>query len=102
MSCRCQRCLNPEHMRDKSHAEVLAITRKEHRLDTPEANAKKAAYWRERRGKLDFEKAREIRNSNETCAALAEKYHVHASLISRVKRGVSWREQVRGSSIFNL
>lgn len=42
--------------------------------------------------KLDIEKAREIRYSDETVDVLAERYGVHRTLCSVIKQGKAWKE----------
>lgn len=62
--------------------------------------AKSAAWARENIAKLDMDIAREIRASNEYCYVLAKRYGVNKSLISKIKRNLTWAEEATGGNPF--
>lgn len=63
--------------------------------------ALRARAIREGWAKLDMEKARAIRASNESAAALAEVYGVSRDAIYKIRRGTNWAESAANSSVFN-
>lgn len=89
-TCGCTQCLNPEH---------LALTTKSKAAtkgnSCPTVRMRKAiasAIANRATGKLDMQKASEIRASSEGIDELAERYGVDRTLISKVRRNVAWRE----------
>lgn len=87
-SCKHARCLH--HLELVTKAEV--IRRKWTKTD---ARAKQIAGMTKagrERSALDMEKAREIRNSDETLKKIAARLGISVSLASLVRRGVRWKE----------
>lgn len=75
-------CCNPEHLFLGTHAENLGDASRKGRMHPGERNYN---------AKLDREKVRAIRSASKTNAELAAEYGVSQSLISRARRGLSWR-----------
>jgi hypothetical protein len=90
VTCDCPACLNPQHLRLTTKAEITA---KAH--NCPTVKAKKViscAKASRKTAKLTMEKAREIRASIKTCDELALEYGVNRTLISKVRLNKAWRE----------
>lgn len=88
--CRNPSCVHPEHISHRNkfqHAmAMLSAPRNE------EVRAAKLAAFRRKTAKLDMEKAREIRCSDESGSVLAARFGVDKALVSRIRRGEAWRE----------
>jgi len=85
------------HRKLKTVSEILTGTR------TAVHTAKLNRINREMRAKLTQEAVIEIRASEEKGRALAKKYGVSETTISRVRLGTGWKSiAIPGSSIFNL
>lgn len=88
VSCGHARCL--QHLEAITKAEVIrrewADTALRAKLTAGATRAGRA------RGKLDIEKAREIRNSNQTLEEVADQFGISVTLASLVRRGERWRE----------
>lgn len=99
--CRCRTCLNPEHLRTGTRAEWGAEMAARGAMSgawRKAANIKGAKAKR----KLSDEQSREILVSSDTCEALAARYGVSKSTISRVRRGQRYTErQIPGASVFS-
>lgn len=80
---------------EATHLEQITVAERRRRLAIAH-NGKQPArlvnLMRERHGKLDMEKARAIRASEEQAKVLAERYGVSSTLIGYVRRGTSWAE----------
>jgi len=88
-SCERQKCVAPEHLKQLSKAQ----RRREMSRNRPaSALVRITSANRLRQGKLDMEKARAIRASEEPAKVLAERYGVSQTLIGFVRRGISWQE----------
>lgn len=89
--CTCETLLCCE----ADHLEQITVAERRRRLAIKH-NGKQPArlvnLMRERHGKLDMEKARAIRASDEQAKVLAERYGVSSTLIGYVRRGISWAE----------
>lgn len=88
-TCESTLCCNPAHL------EQVTIAERRRRLAARRNDRQPAQLVRqirETRGKLDMEKAREIRASDEQAKVLAERYGVSSTLIGYVRRGISWAE----------
>lgn len=92
VSCTCNEklCVNPEHLCLRTRAIISretardgAVRQKRARAMAPIARAK---------GKLTPAAVAEIRQSGETLKVLGERFGVHFSLISKVRRGEAWRD----------
>lgn len=85
-------CVNPEHVlfrSDEQHMQRIG-------RGSAMGNITKSMKLRKFRisighTKLSEQIAQEIRLSNETCAALGQRYGVDKSLVSKVRRGTAWR-----------
>jgi len=88
--CRNHACVHPEHISHRNKfqhsAAMLSAPRNE------EVRAAKLAAFRRKTAKLDMDKAREIRCSEESGPTLAAKFGVNKALIARIRRGEAWRE----------
>lgn len=90
VSCGCPSCLNPKHLTVRTRAEVTAEV-----LARPSVKRKRSASGAramKARAKLDFEKARYIRESDKTQTQLARELGVSQPLISRVRLYQGWVE----------
>lgn len=88
-SCENSSCVNPDHYKiytEKQHMAV--ILKKSHQSLTRAANVQR--YKRKNNAKLNEHIAQEIRLSDETNASLARKYGVNKTVISKVRRNLSW------------
>lgn len=72
--CENPRCINPDHIEPLTHAENIRRS------------------W----GKLNWEKVREIRASDESSAALARRFGVSHVNVCDIRSGKLWREETRG------
>lgn len=88
-TCEQTLCCNPECL------EQITVAARRRRL-AEKRNVRQPASFvrhiRETHGKLDMEKARAIRASEEQSKVLAARYGVSSTLIGYVRRGVSWAE----------
>lgn len=92
--CDDQRCICEDHIVQRApglHQRLMAKRAGQGSIKT--ARLRKLTATRRATGaKLDEAKAREIRQSSESSYALAERFGVHRSLISRIKSGKQWRD----------
>ena len=90
VKCECTDCLNPEHLTltTKSAAAKKANASPAVRLRKAVASAK----VHRARGKITFETAQEIKDSNISCDEGAERYGVDRTLISKIRRGRAWHD----------
>lgn len=88
-TCGTPRCVAPEHLKKISKTQRR---RESAAKRSAGASVRLLSANRVRQGKLDMEKARAIRASEETGPVLAERYGVSTALISLVRRGQSWAE----------
>lgn len=91
-TCGDHRCVSPLHTfwrGEKSHMRQMA----KKRVVTP-AMIKKLRDYRIRTGqaKITEAMAKKIRESEEVNAVLAKRYGINKSLVSKIKRGVAWRD----------
>ena len=88
-TCEHGSCVNPEHYKIYTERQHMAvILKKSHQSPTRSANVQK--YKRAHNAKINEEIAQEIRMSEESGPVLAKKYNVNRSIISRIRRNVSW------------
>lgn len=91
-SCGNPRCVNPEHIivvRQKAHLKRAA--RAAHAAGNSSLRVAKIAQTRrEKHAKLDWDKVRAIRDSEDTYAALSATYGVSKTVIGKVKRHEVW------------
>lgn len=95
-------CGNPEHAKAGTQTEVMRFYAEMGRFSHAEAKIAlaKVAYSRRL---LTPEQAQEVRESSETGLAMAEKFGVSDSVISRIRRGETYRRQeLVGASVFSL
>ncbi len=93
-SCGNLYCVNPDHLVAATRRTVSRRTVESTGYTRSLVRAKKIADFARTRGKLDQEKAREIRESGEPQAALAQRYGVSQAAISAVKTGKVWKTYV--------
>lgn len=86
-------CVNPAHLKATSTSDA-AMRAAEKGAWKGKARAAKIASTRRANvnKKLDMDKAREIRMSNESGPVLAARYGVNRSLINGIKRGTVWKD----------
>lgn len=93
-SCRCgnRLCVKPEHIVHRNRTQHASAMGKSPVRKELQRSAKLADFAREHRAKLTMEIAREIRCSSESGQVLADRFGVHRSLVSRIRRGQMWRD----------
>lgn len=85
MTCGNPLCLNPDHMRLGTRAEVARES-----MRSPLFVIRRTIANRKSRGKITLEDARAIRASSEPGKALAERYGVSHQLICAIRKGLAW------------
>lgn len=101
-TCFNKTCCNPAHLRRGTSAQMSEFLAKNGKCKRkPSAIASITRAKRQTQAKLSMDQAREIRASTEGVVALADRYGVNKSLISRIKAGKAWRESVVTSSVFS-
>ena len=86
------RCENPACVALKHMAKGLREDSAKGRALNPAQRSRIAEGLRATRAKLDWDKVRTIRASNESDAVLAERYQVTKATISAVRRNETWQE----------
>lgn len=89
-NCENPLCVNPAHL--KANTKGAVLRRVYENTDLALRRSITSTRAARKRAKLDLDKVREIRASDEILDVLAERYGVHRALISQVKRGVAWKE----------
>jgi hypothetical protein len=100
--CQSKTCVNPGHTTSGTIAEWGDYIRRSGQGKSIVKAAANRLTARTRLAKITMDDAREIRGSNESTYALARKYGIAQSAIWNIQRGRTWREAVRGASVFNL
>lgn len=88
-TCGTARCVAAEHLKQINKTQRR---RESAAKRSAGASVRLLSANRVRQGKLDMEKARAIRASEESGPVLADRYGVSTALISLVRRGQSWAE----------
>ena len=91
-TCEDKLCVNPEHLRASTVSDVAKAAAQRGAFSGLARAAKIAAFKRSTAAKLDMEKAREIRVSEESGPVLAARYGVNKSVINNIKRGVARKD----------
>ena len=93
IGCTCgeKLCVNPAHLFQSSAQKVAKLAAKRGAWKGLD-RAIKISVAKRATGKLDIDKAREIRLSEEPGPVLAERYGVNKSLINNIKRGNVWKD----------
>lgn len=89
-SCGNSKCLNPEHLGVSTKAKILRKS-----MDRPDVRAAYSATGAKRmrpEAKLTMEKAAQIRASDKKPKELAEEFGVCTAMVSKIRRGVAWRD----------
>lgn len=88
-SCGNPRCLHPKHLVLRTKAEVVALT-----WTMPDTRAKRVRGLERARpnAKLGMNNARYVRESTKPLSELSAELNVGPTVLSRVRRGLSWRE----------
>jgi hypothetical protein len=102
MRCRNAMCLHEDHIAVLSKSAILKLAGSEGRFSSRHSAAVTAGRRKAGTAKLDMNKAREVRASEEPVTVLAERFNVDRSMIYLIKQGKAWREVTQGASIFNL
>jgi len=95
LTCTCGdiKCLNPDHLRRTTTQAIAKQAAKRGAWKSLTRAAKISAKRRTSNvAKLDIEKAREIRLSDEPSRVLAARYGVNRSVVSGIRAGTRWRE----------
>jgi hypothetical protein len=87
-SCKNPRCLR--HLELVTKAEV--VRRQWQKTDARAKLTAGATRASRKRAKLDMDRAREIRNSNETLEVIAARMGISVALASQVRRGERWKD----------
>lgn len=90
VTCEHSMCLNPEHMKANTKGAVLKRTYATTDLASRRSISSRATA--RKRAKLNMDKARAIRASDETIDVLAGRYGVDRTLISQIRRGTAWKD----------
>lgn len=90
--CGDKRCVCEEHAKTYTKRQHMAYMGRNVDAKGPGRTAKITAISRATKAKLTIEQAREIRASDEPGPVLAEKYGVHRGVVSRIRRGIAWRD----------
>lgn len=101
MKCMSKLCVNPAHMEAVTRGQLVKLSYRHTRNTEHEYPARVAARIAQGGLKLDFEKARMIRESDEIARVVAAQLGVSESLVNKIRQGRIWREAVRGASVFN-
>lgn len=102
MRCRNATCLHQDHIAVLSKSAILKLAASEGRFGIKHGAAVAAGRRKAGTAKLNLEKAREVRNSEEPVMVLAKRFNIDRSMVYAIKSGKSWRETAPGASIFNL
>jgi hypothetical protein len=94
-------CCNPAHLKLCTRTQ-LAVDTNRARVQHMEYPQRLAARTRLGLNKLDIEKARAIRADDRPMPDIAKHYNVSRKMVYKIKRGISWREGVHGSSVFTF
>lgn len=90
-SCCNPSCVNPEHIVQRTAAQHSKVMHKAPRNQLTRGS-KIATFARATRSKLDIDKARAIRSSDESGPVLAERYGVNKSVIARIRNNIAWKD----------
>jgi hypothetical protein len=90
-SCGTPDCVNPKHVLYRTDEQHLQAIGRLSSTGITKARKLRQHYMKVGRAKLTDEIAQEIRLSNESSPALAQRYGVDRSLISKVRRGEAWK-----------
>jgi len=93
VACTCdeKRCCNPAHLKPSTPAAVAKAAAAKGAFSSM-ARSAKIAQSKRASAKLTLEIAREIRASEDSGPALAERYGVTRSMIGIIRRGAAWRD----------
>jgi hypothetical protein len=93
IGCRCgeKLCVNPEHLFLSTQSRIGKLAAKNGAWKGQD-RAIKISVAKRAAGKLDIDKAREIRMSDESGPVLAQRFGVDKSLINNIKRGNVWKD----------
>jgi hypothetical protein len=92
MTCETDKCVTPEHMEVTTYQRLAKQLGKIGAMSGPLRSAKIAATKRAKYAKLTHDAVIEIRSSNETGKALAEKFQVAQAHISKIQLGKCWKQ----------
>lgn len=87
-TCQCDACVNPEHMKCGTTAEMGRFTVKLGRFKNSTARIVANRKTGQKRSRLNLAQLREIQQSSEFNRVLAEKWGVSHQTISRARRGL--------------
>ena len=93
-TCGNKLCCNPDHLVTTTRKQLSEIALQNGSFHNPKTIAKRAETIRAKFGKLDMEKARQIRLSNDPTEVEAERYGVSKALIIKVRAYKAWKEHI--------
>lgn len=95
-------CGNPDHARAGTQLEVMRFYADNGRFNNAEAKIALAKVAHSRR-RLTLEQAQKVRESTDTLKVLSERYGVSKSVLSRIRRGDTYRRpELIGASVFSF
>lgn len=102
-TCGSRLCLNPRHLHERSRSEVLRGAHASGARCRPASYQKRLAAAIEiGLPRLDWHRVEDIRSrpKESTHAELAREFGVSERAISNVRRNITWRQHIAGSSVF--
>lgn len=101
-TCANRKCCNPDHIRLGTRKEWGRWMTQQKLMTNSLARARASIEMHRRRAPNMPAIAAEIRASDERGCTLARKHGLTPQTVSRIRRGKTWRETIRGASVFNL
>ena len=92
MTCETTGCVHPDHMQLTTYKRLAKQLGSLGLMSGPVRSSKIAATKRAKYAKLTHDAVMEIRSSNETGKALAEKFQVAQGHISKIQLGKCWKQ----------
>lgn len=100
--CMNARCVNPDHLACGTKKQAAASAKKAGSFDvTPAKRAANMKNSRRRPGVLPPEVVRDVRHSDETGKAVSARLGISQQVVSKIRRGESYKDSVAGSSVFS-
>ena len=91
-TCDERKCVNADHLVSSTIGKISRKAAKNGAWTVMPRVMKMAATMQKKVGKLTMSQAREIRQSSESSPVLAARYGVDKTVVTKIKRGKSWRD----------